>query len=53
VTIWLHFGGKMSEWLDSQKKLASNVRKLLKEKFEKANPRRELNAKETKRLNKL
>ena len=43
----------MSEWLDSQKKPASNFRKLLKEKFKKANPRRELNAEETKRLNKL
>ena len=35
----------MSEWLDSQKKPASNFRKLLKEKFEIANPRRELIAK--------
>ena len=43
----------MSEWLDSQKKPASNFRKLLQERIEKANPRRELTAKETKRINKL
>ena len=43
----------MSEWLDSQKKPASNFRKLLQERIEKANPRRELTAEETKRTNKL
>ena len=43
----------MSEWLDSQKKPASNFRKLLQERIEKANPRRELTAEETKRINKL
>ena len=43
----------MSEWYDSQKKQSSNIRKLLQERIEKANPRRELTAEETKRLNKL
>ena len=40
----------MSEWLDSRKKSSSNIRKLLQEQIEKANPRRELTAEETKRL---
>ena len=43
----------MNEWLDSQKKTNSDFRKLLKERIEKANPRRELTAEEAKRLNKL
>ena len=43
----------MSEWLDNQKQSSSNFRKLLQERFEKANPRRNLTAEETKRLNKL
>ena len=43
----------MSEWLDNQKKASSNFRKLLQERIEKANSRRELTAEETKRLNKL
>ena len=43
----------MSEWFDSQKKTNSDFRKLLKERVEKANPRRELNAEETHRLRKL
>jgi hypothetical protein len=43
----------VSEWLDNQKQLSSNIRKLLKERIEKTNPRRELTAEETKRLNKL
>jgi len=43
----------MVEWLDSQKKPASNFRKLLQERIVKATPRRELTAEETKRLNKL
>ena len=43
----------MSEWLDNQKKQSSHFRKLLQERIEKANPRRELTAEETKRLNKL
>ena len=43
----------MSEWLDNQKKQSSNFRKLLQERIEKANPRRQLTAVETKRLNKL
>jgi len=43
----------MSEWFDSQKQSSSNLRKLLQERIEKANPRRELTAEETKRLTKL
>ena len=43
----------MSEWLDNRKKPSSNLRKLLQERIEKANPRRELTAEETKRLSKL
>lgn len=43
----------MSEWLDSQKRTNSDFQKLLKERIEKANPRRELTAEETKRLCKL
>jgi len=43
----------MSEWFDNQKQTSSNFQKLLKERIEKANPRRELTAEETKRLNNL
>lgn len=43
----------MSEWLDSQKKPASHLRKLLQERIVKANPRRSLTTEETKRLAKL
>ena len=43
----------MSEWYDSQKKQSSNIRKLLQERIEKANPRRKLTIKETKRLMEL
>ena len=43
----------MSEWLENQKQSSSNIRKLLQERIEKANPRRELTAEEAKRLNKL
>ena len=43
----------MSEWYDSQKKPNKNIRKLLQERIEKANPRRELTNEETKRLRKL
>ena len=43
----------MSEWLDNQKKQNSNFRKLLQERFENANPRRNLTADETKRLARL
>ena len=43
----------ISEWLDNQKKQSSNIRNLLQERIEKGNPRRELAALETKRLNKL
>ena len=43
----------MSEWFDNQKQTSSNIQKLLQERIEKANPRRELTAEETKRLNKL
>ena len=43
----------MSEWLDSQKKPASNFRKLLQERIEQSNPRRKLTVEEAKRLAKL
>ena len=43
----------MIEWLDSQKKLSSNIRQLLQERIEKVNPRRKLTTEENKRLNKL
>lgn len=43
----------MSEWYDSQKKQISNIRKLLHERIESRNPRRELTAEESKRLKKL
>ena len=43
----------MSEWYDKQKKSNGSFRKLLQERIEKANPRRELTAEESKRLNKL
>jgi hypothetical protein len=43
----------MSEWYDNQKKPTSNFRKLLQERIDKANPRRNLTAEEAKRLNKL
>lgn len=43
----------MSEWYDNQKKQSSNFRKLLQERTDKVNPRRELTTEETKRLNKL
>jgi tetratricopeptide (TPR) repeat protein len=43
----------VSEWLDNQKKSSSSIRQLLQEASEKSNPRRELTAEESKRLNKL
>ena len=43
----------MSEWYNNHKKTSSSFHKLLKERIEKANPRRELTAEETKRLSKL
>ena len=43
----------MSEWLDNQKQVSSNLRKLLQQKIENVHPRRELNAEETKRLARL
>jgi len=43
----------MNDWLDNQQEPESNIRKLLQERIEKANPRRELTTEETKRLNKL
>ena len=43
----------MSEWYDNQKKPSSNCRKLLHERIEKANPRRNLTAEEVKCLAKL
>lgn len=43
----------MSEWLENQKQSSSDIRKLLQERINKANPRREWTAVETKRLAKL
>ena len=43
----------MSEWYDSQKKIASDFRQLLQERLEKYNPRRKLTTEEAKRLAKL
>jgi hypothetical protein len=43
----------MSEWFNSNKQQRSNFGKLLKERMEKANPRRELTAEETNHLAKL
>ena len=43
----------MSEWFDNQKQLSSNLQKLLQERIDEANPRRELTAEEAKRLAKL
>ena len=43
----------MSEWFDSHKKQASNIRQLLQERIEKANPRRQLTTEEAKRPDKL
>ena len=43
----------MSEWYDSQKKPSSNFRNLLRERIDKANPRRKLTAAEKRRLSKL
>jgi hypothetical protein len=43
----------MNEWLDNEKQSISNIRKLLHERIESRNPRRELTADETKRLRKL
>ena len=40
----------MSEWNDGLKQSSSNFRKLLQERIDKANPRRELTAEEAKRL---
>jgi len=43
----------MGEWYDNQTQSSSDFRKLLQERIEKANPRRELTAEETMCLNKL
>ena len=43
----------MSEWYVNQKKQSSNFRKLLQERIEIANQRRELTTEEAKRLSKL
>ena len=43
----------MSEWYDKQKKPNRKFRKLLQERIDKANPRRELTSEEAKRLVKL
>ena len=40
----------MSEWLDNQRKSIDNFLKLLKERIEITNPRRELTTEETNRL---
>jgi len=41
------------ECYDSKKKTGSNLRKLMQEKIEKANPRRQLTTEQAKRLAKL
>jgi len=43
----------MSEWYDIQKKPSSNLRQLIKERLDKANPRRLLTVEEERRLSKL
>jgi len=43
----------MSEWSDIQKKPSSNLRQLIKERLDKANPRRLLTVEEERRLSKL
>jgi len=43
----------MNEWFDNKSKSISSIRQLLQERIEKANPRAELTAVETKRLSKL
>ena len=43
----------MGEWFDNQKNPSSNFRQLLKERIEKAKPRRTLTSEESKRLAKL
>ena len=43
----------MSEWFDNQKQSNSNFHKLVQERIEKANPRRNLTAEEARRLAKL
>ena len=48
--MWSYGNTLMSEWYDSQRKLNSNFRKVLQERIEKANPRRELTTEEIKRL---
>jgi len=41
------------EWFDNQKQSRSNFHQLLQERIENSNPRRQLNAEESKRLTKL
>lgn len=43
----------MSEWFDSQRQSRRNIRQLLQERIDKANPRRRLTPEEAKRLSKL
>lgn len=43
----------MSEWFDKQNQSSSSFHKLLQERIEKANPRRQLTSEEVKRLAKL
>jgi hypothetical protein len=43
----------VSEWFDNQKRTSISLRKMLQERIENANSRRELTAEESKRLKKL
>lgn len=43
----------MSEWCDSQKQSSSNIRQLLQERIDKANPHHTFTAEEEKLLSKL
>jgi len=43
----------MSDWFDKQKQSSSSFRELLKDRIEKANPRRQLTSEDSKRLTKL
>ena len=49
----LNFQASMSEWCNNHKQSSNNFHRLLQERIEKANPRRDLTAKEAKRLAKL
>ena len=43
----------MSEWLDNQRQSSNNIRQLLQERIDKADPRRKLTSEEAERLKKL